>query len=133
MPPPVPPPVIIVIVVVVVVGLILWALFKSYYRPAVPPGGLALVVNGPVGSVTATLDSKSWLFGTYAPEPSTVTFKIVNTAVASTSSITLVTTAASPTATDTVVGLAAGGTTLNISAVDAKGNAASTSLPVTVT
>ena len=120
--------VVILAAVVVVVGVGLYFLFKHYCRLVVtaPPASIAIFTSA---SITATLQRKSWLGGTWTTVvPATYTASGgAQAAAAVTGSPT---TAAAPSATVTITGAAVGTDTITISA---SGADCSVSLTVGVT
>jgi len=113
---------------VILIGVGAYLLLKGYCRLVLSANTVNVALYGTV-SVTATLEYKSWAFGTWTPVPATFTISISGTA-SGTVAGGPATTAASPAATVNISGAALGPGTVTVTATG--GNCANRSGVVSV-
>ena len=117
---------------IVVVGIAAYFTFKHYCRMVVAAASspVSVAVYATV-AVTATLQRKSWLFGSWTPvTPATITATPTGTANATVAGSP--TSAAAPGATVSIVGVAVGSTTIKISGTGGDCAGISADIPVSV-
>jgi hypothetical protein len=117
---------------VVVVGIAAYLTFKHYCRMTVAAASspVSVTLYGTV-AVTATLQRKSWLFGSWTPvTPATITATPTGTANATVAGSP--TSAAAPGATVSIIGATVGSTTIKISGTGGDCTSISADIPVAV-